>query len=117
MTAPPVNILTQPCQQAWASLSEWNRNCLTQYTGRVAAIWIPNAVLLASLLKHPRRAWPELIGVAFLAYFSADMLVHDHVLTGAGLSVANIVEILVVALPMRWLGFDRDFSRTESLVA
>lgn len=89
---------------------------LTQYTGRVAAIWIANAVLLASLLKHSRRVWLELLGIAFLAYFSADMMVHDRIPTGVGLSLSNISEVVLVALPMRWLGFDRDFSRTESLV-
>ncbi len=90
---------------------------LTQYTGRVAAIWISNAILLASLLKHSRRVWPQLIGVAVLGYFSADMIAHDRALTGAGLSISNVVEVVAVALPMRWLGFDRDFSRTEALLA
>jgi len=95
----------------------WGCLSLTQYTGRVATIWIANAILLASLLKHRRRDWPQLVGVAFIAYFTADMIANDRVLTGFGLSIANIVEVLAIALPMRWLGFDKDFSRTESLVA
>jgi integral membrane sensor domain MASE1 len=95
-------------------LSSWGCVALTQYTGRVAAIWIANAILLAGLLKHPRHVWPQLIGVGFLArrYDRARPL-----LTGAGLALANILEVLAIELPMRWLGFDRDFSRTESLVS
>ncbi|MGZ5961034.1 MAG: ATP-binding protein [Rhizomicrobium sp.] len=95
--------------------TSWGCVALTAHTGRVAAIWVANAILVASLLKHSRRDWPEMIGVALLAYFSADMLVHDKALTGIGLSLANIVEVLIVAVPLRWLGFDRVFGRTEVL--
>lgn len=96
--------------------TSWGCITLTAYTGRVAAIWFANAILLASLLKHARRDWPEMLGVALLAYFSANMLVHDKALTGLGLSLANITEVLIVAVPLRWLGFDRVFSRTEVLL-
>ena len=96
--------------------SDWGCVMLTAHTGRVAAIWFANAILVASLLKHPRRDWPEMIGVALLAYFSADMLAHDRAIIGLGLSLGNITEVLIVAIPLRWLGFDRVFSRTEVLL-
>ena len=95
---------------------DWGCVMLTAHTGRVAAIWIANAILVASLLKHPRRDWPEMICVALLAYFSADMLAHDKAIIGLGLSLGNITEVLIVAIPLRWLGFDRVFSRTEVLL-
>jgi signal transduction histidine kinase len=96
--------------------SDWGCVMLTAHTGRVAAIWFANAILVASLLKHPRRDWPEMIGVALLAYFSANMLAHDRAIIGLGLSLGNITEVLIVAIPLRWLGFDRVFSRTEVLL-
>src|SRR5512146_1095699 len=89
---------------------------LATYTGRVAAIWIANAIFLASLLKHDHRDWPRMIGVALFAYFGADMFSHDRAWTAAGLAFANTIEVLIVAIPMRWLGFDRVFSRTEVLL-
>src|SRR5258708_36682057 len=85
----------------------WICVALTGYTGRVAAIWIPNAILTASLLKHARRDWPLMIGVAFAANFGANLFARDHVSTGAGLAFANVVEALIVVSPLRWLGFDR----------
>jgi signal transduction histidine kinase len=94
----------------------WMCVALTGYTGRVAAIWIPNAILTASLLKHARRDWPVMIGIAFVANFAANLIAHDRMLTGAGLAFANIVEVLIVVSPLRWLGFDRAFSRTEVLL-
>jgi signal transduction histidine kinase len=96
--------------------TSWGCVVLTAHTGRVSAIWLANSILVASLLKHERRDWPEMVGVALLAYFGADMLSHDKALTGAGLSLANVIEALIVAVPLRWLGFDRVFSRTEVLL-
>src|SRR4029077_16039855 len=92
--------------------TSWMCVALTGHTGRVAAIWIPNAILTASLLKHAQRDWALMIVVALVANFCANLISQDAVLTGAGLALANIVEVLIVVSPLRWLGFDRAFSRT-----
>ena len=96
--------------------TSWMCVALTGYTGRVAAIWIPNAILTASLLEHAQRDWAPMIVVAFVAIFCANLISHDSILTGAGLAFANIIEVLIVVSPLRWLGFDRAFSRTEVLL-
>jgi signal transduction histidine kinase len=87
-----------------------------QHTGRISAIWISNAVALAALLKHDRRAWFEIAGMALLASFAGDIVAGDIPFNAAGFSFANTIEVLVVALPLRWLGFDRAFSRTAALL-
>jgi signal transduction histidine kinase len=89
---------------------------LVQHAGRITPIWIANAVVVAALLRHDRRAWPEIIGVTALANFAADMLLSDVALNGVAFTMANSIEILFVAAPLRFLGFDRAFSRTESLL-
>ncbi|MBL6939669.1 MAG: MASE1 domain-containing protein [Alphaproteobacteria bacterium] len=89
---------------------------LVQHTGRITPIWIANAVVVAALLRHDRGAWIEIIGVAALANFAADMLLSDIWFNGVGFSVANSLEVLLAAAPLRFLGFDRAFSRTESLL-
>jgi signal transduction histidine kinase len=94
----------------------WGCVYLVQHTGRITPIWIANAIIVASLLRHDRRAWPEIIGVTALANFAADMLLSDQAFNGIGFSLANSVEVLLVAAPLRFLGFDRAFSRTESLL-
>jgi signal transduction histidine kinase len=97
--------------------TSWLCVALTGYTGRVAAIWIPNAILTASLLKHARRDWTLMIGVAFVANVCANMVCHDGIVTGSGLAFANVIEALIIVTPLRWLGFDRAFSRTEVLLS
>jgi len=90
---------------------------LAQHSGRVSTIWIGNAVVLAYLLKRPSRAWLQLIAVATLSYVAAGIVTGDSTANVIGLTVANLSEILIVAMPLRWLGFDRAFNRTEVLLA
>ena len=95
----------------------WACVALVQHTGRITPLWISNAILLAGLLRRPTGAWMQMLAVAALAALAADFVTGDTVYTAAGLCIANIAEVLIVAVPLRWLGFDRAFSRTEVLLA
>jgi len=97
-------------------VTDWGCVILTAYTGRIAAIWVANSILVASLLKRSGRDWPRMIGVAALAYFCANLASRDELLTAAGIMFGNITEVLIVAVPLRRLGFDKVFSRTEVLL-
>ena len=96
--------------------SSWGCIALIMHSGRVSTIWFSNAIVLAGMLKQPRRLWFEIVGVAFVANFAADTLAGDLVARAAGLSLANAFEVLIVAWPLRWLGFDKNFSNTEVLM-
>ncbi|HEY0302933.1 MAG TPA: MASE1 domain-containing protein, partial [Rhizomicrobium sp.] len=96
--------------------ASWGCIALVAHSGRVSTLWISNAIVLACLLRRPGRLWPEIVGIAFFANFAADILSGDLVARAAGLSFANAVEVLIVAWPLRWLGFDRNFSNTEVLI-
>jgi signal transduction histidine kinase len=89
---------------------------LVEHAGRITPIWIGNAIVLACLLRRPSRDWPLLLTVATLANFAADIGYGDVIGNVIGLGLANTVEVAVVAVPLRWLGFDRSFSRTEVLL-
>ena len=54
-------------------------------------------ILLAVILKRPRLAWLELIGIASIANFAADIVFGDPVFHAAGLSLANTVLSAVIA--------------------
>ncbi len=97
-------------------LSSWGCISLVHHSGRISTIWISNAIVLGGLLKNPRRVWFEITGVALLANFAADLVSGDMAFNALGLSVANSIEVLIVAFPLRWLGFDRAFSRSEVLL-
>jgi signal transduction histidine kinase len=90
---------------------------LTHYTGRIAAIWIGNAILLAILFRHPRSEWGKLLLAGCFANFVADTLVGDSLLQSLTLSFCNAVEVITIAWPMRRLRMDSHFTRPYSLLA
>ena len=89
---------------------------LTWHGGRIAGIWLSNAFILAPVLRHHRRDWPALLATAYLANFCVDIVVGDPLARAAIAPLCNVVEVLMVALPMRYFGLDRDFSHTQSLI-
>jgi signal transduction histidine kinase len=97
-------------------VATWACVALIERSGRISTIWISNAILLAALLRHSRRAWPELMAVAFIAYAAAGLVAGDSVPVALGLNSGNCLEVLLLAIPLRWLGYDRIFSRSDVLL-
>jgi len=97
-------------------LGSWAGLLGTSYTGRVAAIWIGNAVAIAAALKTRSRDFPAILATAFVANLAADLTAGDPLLNAAMLSLANAVEITIVVLTLRRLKLDRDFSRPKTLL-
>ena len=89
---------------------------LTWHGNRIAGIWLGNAFMLAPLLQHPRRHWIALLSVGYAANFCADIAIGDPFTRSAITPLFNVIEILMVALPMRYFRLDRDFTRTQSLI-
>lgn len=87
-------------------LANWVSIELTQHTGRIAAIWVSNALVLTILLKIATREWPKVILVAIAASVSANLFVGDTVFTSCTLAICNVVEILIMAIPFRHLGWN-----------
>jgi signal transduction histidine kinase len=98
-------------------VTAWVGIGLTAYTGRVAAIWVSNALLLSFMLKYPRAEWIKFLTLGLAANFAADLASGDSPLQGCILTLCNGVEILAVAIPLRFWSLDRDFARPRSLLA
>ncbi|MEI9994134.1 MAG: ATP-binding protein [Rhizomicrobium sp.] len=97
-------------------LASWGCIVLVQPSGHVSTIWISNAILLAGLLRHGDRSWPEIAGIALFVDVAADILSGGALYGAVGISLVNVTEVLLVALPLRRLGFDRSFGRSEVLL-
>ena len=91
---------------------------LTRGSGRIAVIWIPNAIAVAVFLRW--RVPDERLAIAacFLGNMGANFAVGDAPLIACGLALANSAEIiLAVSLARRWTGHHprmddiRDLSR------
>ncbi len=88
---------------------------LSDFIGRVSAIWIANGLLVFFLLTHPRRAWPVLLAVGLGANFCADLFMGDNLLTATALTLCNGVGVLIVAAPLNFMNLHGDLSRPRPL--
>lgn len=76
---------------------------LTRDQSRIAAVWLPNAVLFAVLLRREQPIrW--LIGAAFIANIMANLLNDDAIIRAIGLSAVNSLEIIIACVAMRRIG-------------
>ncbi len=82
---------------AWLSLA------LTHPRGRVAPIWLPNALWLTALMRRPVRHWPAIMIAGLVGNIGADLAEGDSWALAAGLAVANGVEAMCCAVAVRLL--------------
>lgn len=68
---------------------------LTQQTGRIASIWLANAVVLLALLGSGRRRWPLWLFIGWLGNWTANQVVGDAGWMAFALSLCNSLEILL----------------------
>ena len=66
----------------------------TRHSQRVAAIWIPNAVVLSVLLRQPQSRWPVIVIAAWFGNLAANLVAGDRLLVSALFSICNGLETL-----------------------
>ena len=103
---------------ALVTFSTWLSIKLSQHSGGIATIWLSNGMVLALVLRRPRRVWPLVCALEL----SADIL--GSVLCGNGFGssivtgLCNSVEIfLAAALLVRFFGTPFPLSRPKPLLA
>ncbi|MGI9377006.1 MAG: PAS domain S-box protein [Tsuneonella suprasediminis] len=99
-------------------LLAWSNVVFTRGEGRIAAVWLPNAMLLAVLLRGGGKGDLVYFPLAFLANCTANLFAGDDILRASGLSLVNIVEVFVAWIGMIRLGRARpDMSDLKDLIA
>ena len=89
---------------------------LTRAEGRVAAVWIPNALAVAFLLRIRVPREEMFIATLFCANLAANILVGDMVIKAAALSACNSLEIAIaLSLTRKWCGARPDMMNVEQL--
>jgi signal transduction histidine kinase len=89
---------------------------ITHYAHSVIGIWVSNAILLAALMQHDRRDWGWIAGTGLIANIAGDMLAYPFE-PALAFAILNFLEVGVVALPLRSLRLDHDFTRPLVLLA
>jgi PAS domain S-box-containing protein len=91
---------------------------LTQHTGRVASIWLANAMVLLVMLRRPGRTWPLWLGCGLAGNLAADLVRGDASGTALALTGCNLVEILLAGWLIRRLNREDpvDLSQTRTFI-
>ncbi|MEO7409859.1 MAG: PAS domain S-box protein [Sphingomicrobium sp.] len=69
---------------------------LTVADGLIAAVWLPNALIIAYLIHRQEKAPARFIVAAFVANVIASLLIRGALWQSVGLASANIIEILII---------------------
>ena len=75
---------------------------LTLRSGRIASIWLANAVVLVALLRTSPRTWAGWLLCGLVGNLAANLATGDSTGLAAILSLCNTVEIILVAGSYRW---------------
>lgn len=83
---------------AWAGIT------LTREEGRIAALWLPNAMLFAFLVQPLKADARRLVPACFVANVAAALAIGDPPMLAIGLALANTVEVLIAVYLLRRFG-------------
>lgn len=96
----------------------WGGIELTQHESRIAAVWLPNAVLVAILLRGRGLGDFAFLPAAFAANIAANLYAGDELARAISLSLVNSLEVLVVWFGMWRLNLRRpDMSLLPDLIS
>ena len=95
---------------AWFSVE------LTRGESRIAAVWLPNALALAALLRFSIKHEWLLFVALFLANVTANLIGGDIPLVAMGLAAGNMLEIAIaLVLVRRWCGRHPDIMNIKKM--
>jgi signal transduction histidine kinase len=89
----------------------------TRAAGGIATLWLPNAILIAVLLRTAPERWLALLAAGGVANAAAELLYGDGPDLTAGLTLANLLEVALAATAVRaWCGERIDLLRFGTLL-
>ena len=85
--------------------------------GALLPVWLGTGVVVYWLLRTPRRDWPTIAVVCWLANVAAAIAMGRGMPRGILLPTVNVIQAFLVAAPLRLFDLDRDFARPGTLCA
>ncbi len=82
----------------------------------VAAIWLANAIVVAVMLRSPTQEWRQILPVAAVGLLTGEAWLGNSVADALVFTSCNIIEILLISIPFRAMGWDREFTAPKRLL-
>ena len=83
--------------------------------GGVSPVWIANALVVYFVLRKPPDEAPRIVFIGIAARFLAGLAAGTGLVTTLVFSFRDVVEVLVVVIPLRSLGAYQDFTKRKTL--
>jgi signal transduction histidine kinase len=83
--------------------------------GGVSPVWISTALIVYFVLRKPSDEAPRIIFIGIAARFLAGLAAHTDFTRTLALSFRDLLEVLIVIVPLRSLGAYQDFTRRKTL--
>ena len=97
-------------------LVAWVDIMISRGDGRVAAVWVPNAIALAFLMVQKRAPFVPIVVAIWLCNSGANLLVGDTAIRAFGLAGCNAIEISTAyLLARRWCAHECDMRDSKQL--
>ena len=109
------NQIDRPAQSVFAiilvslvfGLLAWGGIALTRDEGRIAIVWLPNALLVAVLLRSKPSSAFVYLPAAFCVNVASNLIIGDAIARAIILALLNQFEILIILLAMWKIGLPR----------
>src|SRR5215469_14193837 len=85
--------------------------------GTLTPVWLGTGVMVYWLLRTPRRDWPSIVTVCWLANVAASIAIGRWMPRAILLPTVNLIEAVLVTVPLRMFKLDDDFARPRTLAA
>jgi signal transduction histidine kinase len=89
---------------------------VTWIPGVLLPIWLGSALVVYWFLCTPRRDWPTVAAVCWLAFVTASVALGRGMPRSIILPTVNLIQALLIAAPLRALKLDGDFTRPRTLL-
>jgi signal transduction histidine kinase len=97
--------------------TSWLGIALISREGGVAPIWVADAFIVYFALRRPLSDTPRTIAIGITARFFAGLAIGSTFASATVFSLCNLIEVLIVTVPLRAAGAHYEFSRPKSLLA
>jgi signal transduction histidine kinase len=93
----------------------WLSLAISRHTDHAAAIWLPDAFVVAAMMRSRTRQWPYLVAAGAIAIAFANLIAGDDAVTSAVLPLINMVNAAVIAGLLRYWKRDVAITRPVEL--
>jgi signal transduction histidine kinase len=90
---------------------------LSTYSANVGAIWLCNGVVVAAMMRAPTQMWAQMVAVAGAMLLAGELIMGNGPVDAVAFSAVNILEVLMVTVPLRMLRLDGAMSNPFGLMA